>query len=153
MSVNQFFEYFYCFGWYYVLHGTIKYIYLCIVMIAENTQIQMRKGILEYCILSIISRGEIYASDIISELKKAQLLVVEGTLYPLLTRLKNNGLLSYIWKESTSGPPRKYYEITQEGLEVLSRLDVTWNELVFAVNTSLVGRNNDSKPVKDNNDE
>jgi PadR family transcriptional regulator PadR len=123
-------------------------------MIAENTQIQMRKGILEYCILSIISRGEIYASDIISELKKAQLLVVEGTLYPLLTRLKNNCLLSYIWKESTSGPPRKYYEITQEGLEVLSRLDVTWNELVFAVNTSLVGRNNDStKPVKDNNDE
>ncbi|HAK30053.1 MAG TPA: PadR family transcriptional regulator [Sphingobacterium sp.] len=123
-------------------------------MIAENTQIQMRKGILEYCILSIISRGEIYASDIISELKKAQLLVVEGTLYPLLTRLKNNGLLSYIWKESTSGPPRKYYEITQEGLEVFSRLDVTWNELVFAVNTSLVGRNNDStKPVKDNNDE
>ncbi len=144
----------FCFIWYYVLHGTIKYIYLCIVMIAENTQIQMRKGILEYCILSIISRGEIYASDIISELKKAQLLVVEGTLYPLLTRLKNNGLLSYIWKESTSGPPRKYYEITQEGLEVLSRLDVTWNELVFAVNTSLVGRNNDStKPVKDNNDE
>ena len=144
----------FCFVWYYVLHGTIKYIYLCIVMIAENTQIQMRKGILEYCILSIISRGEIYASDIISELKKAQLLVVEGTLYPLLTRLKNNGLLSYIWKESTSGPPRKYYEITQEGLEVLSRLDVTWIELVFAVNTSLVGRNNDStKPVKDNNDE
>ncbi len=144
----------FCFVWYYVLHGTIKYIYLCIVMIAENTQIQMRKGILEYCILSIISRGEIYASDIISELKKAQLLVVEGTLYPLLTRLKNNGLLSYIWKESTSGPPRKYYEITQDGLEVLSRLDVTWNELVFAVNTSLVGRNNDStKPVKDNNDE
>lgn len=146
--------YFICFIWYYVLHGTIKYIYLCIVMIAENTQIQMRKGILEYCILSIISRGEIYASDIISELKKAQLLVVEGTLYPLLTRLKNNGLLSYIWKESTSGPPRKYYEITQEGLDVLSRLDITWNELVFAVNTSLVGRNNDStKPVKDNSDE
>jgi len=144
----------FCFVWYYVLHGTIKYIYLCIVMIAENTQIQMRKGILEYCILSIISRGEIYASDIISELKKAQLLVVEGTLYPLLTRLKNNGLLSYIWKESTSGPPRKYYEITQEGLDVLARLDVTWNELVFAVNTSLVGRNNDStKPVKDNSDE
>lgn len=123
-------------------------------MIAENTQIQMRKGILEYCILSIISRGEIYASDIISELKKAQLLVVEGTLYPLLTRLKNNGLLSYIWKESTSGPPRKYYEITQDGLQVLSRLDITWNELVFAVNTSLVGRSNDAtKPVKDTNDE
>ena len=109
-------------------------------MIAENTQTQMRKGILEYCILSIISRGEIYASDIISELKKAELLVVEGTLYPLLTRLKNNGLLSYIWKESTSGPPRKYYKITSEGMEVLKRLDVTWKELVFAVETSLQNR-------------
>ncbi|TYP91808.1 PadR family transcriptional regulator PadR [Sphingobacterium allocomposti] len=101
----------------------------------------MRKGILEYCILSIISRGEIYASDIIGELKKAQLLIVEGTLYPLLTRLKNNGLLSYNWKESSSGPPRKYYQITDEGREVLSRLDITWKELVFAVETSLQGRN------------
>lgn len=110
-------------------------------MIAENTQTQMRKGILEYCILSIISRGEIYASDIIAELKRAQLLVVEGTLYPLLTRLKNNGLLSYNWQESTSGPPRKYYQITPEGTEVLQKLDVTWKELVFAVETSLQGRN------------
>lgn len=100
----------------------------------------MRKGILEYCILSIISQGEIYASDIIAELKRAKLLVVEGTLYPLLTRLKNNGLLSYVWKESTSGPPRKYYEITKEGLEVLNRLDTTWEELVYAVNTSIEGR-------------
>lgn len=110
-------------------------------MIAENTQTQMRKGILEYCILSIISKGEIYASDIISELKRAQLLVVEGTLYPLLTRLKNNGLLSYNWQESTSGPPRKYYQITSEGLDVLHRLDNTWKELVYAVETSLQGRN------------
>ncbi|MCA5005339.1 PadR family transcriptional regulator [Sphingobacterium bovistauri] len=110
-------------------------------MIAENTQTQMRKGILEYCILSIISKGEIYASDIISELKRAQLLVVEGTLYPLLTRLKNNGLLSYNWQESTSGPPRKYYQITAEGLEVLRRLDSTWKELHYAVETSLQGRN------------
>lgn len=117
-------------------------------MIAENTQIQMRKGILEYCILSIISRGEIYASDIISELKKAQLLVVEGTLYPLLTRLKNNGLLSYIWKESTSGPPRKYYEITAEGLEVLQKLDVTWKELLFAVEISVSNRMNQSNEPK-----
>ncbi|ERJ60045.1 MAG: PadR family transcriptional regulator [Sphingobacterium sp.] len=108
-------------------------------MIAENTQIQMRKGILEYCILSIISRGEIYASDIIAELKKAELLVVEGTLYPLLTRLKNNGLLSYSWQESTSGPPRKYYQITEEGKEVLRKLDVTWKELVYAVEISLTG--------------
>ncbi|HIY76690.1 MAG TPA: PadR family transcriptional regulator [Candidatus Sphingobacterium stercorigallinarum] len=106
-------------------------------MIAENTQTQMRKGILEYCILAVISRGEIYASDIISELKRAELLVVEGTLYPLLTRLKNNGLLSYSWKESTSGPPRKYYQITELGLSVLKKLDVTWKELVFAVETSV----------------
>ena len=109
-------------------------------MIVDNTQTQMRKGILEYCILSIISRGEIYASDIIGELKKARLLVVEGTLYPLLTRLKNNGLLSYSWKESTSGPPRKYYQITPAGLEVLNKLDTTWEELVFAVRTSMEGR-------------
>lgn len=113
-------------------------------MIAENTQTQMRKGILEYCILSIISKGEIYASDIIAELKKAELLVVEGTLYPLLTRLKNNGLLSYSWQESTSGPPRKYYQVTSEGLEVLQKLDVTWKELVYAVEISLSGRNNNN---------
>ena len=104
-------------------------------MIIENTQTQMRKGILEYCILSIISRGEIYASDIINELKKARLLVVEGTLYPLLTRLKNN------WVESNSGPPRKYYQLSPEGLLVLQQLDKTWAELAFAVNTSLAERN------------
>ncbi|MFZ4262855.1 PadR family transcriptional regulator [Sphingobacterium sp. HJSM2_6] len=111
-------------------------------MLAENTQTQMRKGILEYCILSIISRGEIYASDIISELKQAELLVVEGTLYPLLTRLKNNGLLSYSWQESTSGPPRKYYQITPEGTEVLQKLDITWKELEFAVKISIGNREN-----------
>ncbi len=109
----------------------------------------MRKGILEYCILSIISRGEIYASDIIGELKKARLLVVEGTLYPLLTRLKNNGLLSYSWQESTSGPPRKYYQITPSGLEVLNKLDNTWEELVFAVQTSMEGRGNKQKSSTD----
>ena len=109
-------------------------------MIVENTQTQMRKGILEYCILCIISKKEIYASDIINELKKARLLVVEGTLYPLLTRLKNNGLLSYNWVESTSGPPRKYYVLTDAGLKVLEHLDNTWSELVFAVNTSIEGR-------------
>jgi PadR family transcriptional regulator PadR len=111
-------------------------------MILENTQTQMRKGILEYCILAIISRGEIYASDIIAELKTAKLLVVEGTLYPLLTRLKNNGLLSYNWVESTSGPPRKYYQLTPEGSVLLKQLDKTWKELSFAVEISLKGRNN-----------
>ena len=105
-------------------------------MIAENTQTQMRKGILEYCVLLIISRGEIYASDIIAELKSAKLLVVEGTLYPLLTRLKNNGLLSYNWVESTSGPPRKYYTLTPEGIAMLSQLDGTWQELSFAISQS-----------------
>ncbi|QKJ32161.1 PadR family transcriptional regulator [Mucilaginibacter mali] len=110
-------------------------------MIVENTQTQMRKGILEYCILSIIAKGEIYASDIIAELKKAQLLVVEGTLYPLLTRLKNNGLLTYNWVESVSGPPRKYYSLSDEGRNVLSQLDTTWQELAFAVQTSIEGRN------------
>jgi len=111
-------------------------------MIVENTQTQMRKGILEYCILSIIAKGEIYASDIIAELKKAQLLVVEGTLYPLLTRLKNNGLLTYNWVESVSGPPRKYYTLSDEGRNVLNQLDTTWRELAFAVQTSIEGRNN-----------
>lgn len=96
----------------------------------------MRKGILEYCVLLIISRGEIYASDIIVELKQARLLVVEGTLYPLLTRLKNNGLLSYNWVESTSGPPRKYYVLTPEGKQILSQLDKTWQELAYAISTS-----------------
>ncbi|RYE36281.1 MAG: PadR family transcriptional regulator [Sphingobacteriaceae bacterium] len=109
-------------------------------MILENTQTQMRKGILEYCILAIISRGEIYASDIIAELKTAKLLVVEGTLYPLLTRLKNNGLLSYNWVESTSGPPRKYYQLTPEGLVLLRQLDKTWQELSFAVEISLANK-------------
>jgi PadR family transcriptional regulator PadR len=109
-------------------------------MIVENTQTQMRKGILEYCILSIISRGDIYASDIINELKEARLLVVEGTLYPLLTRLKNNGLLSYNWVESTSGPPRKYYRLSQAGITILDQLDKTWEELAYAVNTSAEGR-------------
>jgi len=109
-------------------------------MIIENTQTQMRKGVLEYCILSTIAKGEIYASDIIAELKKAQLLVVEGTLYPLLTRLKNNGLLSYNWVESTSGPPRKYYVLSEEGIKVLEQLDKTWHELAFAVQTSIGDR-------------
>jgi PadR family transcriptional regulator PadR len=111
-------------------------------MAATNTQIQMRKGILEYCILSMISQDEIYASDILGELKKAKLLVVEGTLYPLLTRLKNNGLLSYTWKESSEGPPRKYYQITPLGITVLNQLDKTWEDLVFAVDTVMEKRRN-----------
>lgn len=100
----------------------------------ENTQTQMRRGILEFCILSVISRGEIYASDILSELKEAKLIVVEGTLYPLLTRLKNAGLLQYNWKESLQGPPRKYYELTEMGRIFLRELEKTWQELTESVN-------------------
>jgi PadR family transcriptional regulator, regulatory protein PadR len=102
-------------------------------MNAENTQAQMRKGILEYCILSILSRGEAYPSEILESLESAKLLVVEGTLYPLLTRLKNMELLSYRWEESTSGPPRKYYNITEQGRAFLEELDKTWNQLHQAV--------------------
>lgn len=89
----------------------------------------MRKGVLEYCILLILSKGEAYVSDIIQSLKEARLLVVEGTLYPLLTRLKNDELLSYSWKESTQGPPRKYYSLTEKGKLFLSELENSWNDL------------------------
>lgn len=99
----------------------------------ENTKAQMRKGVLEYCILSILSKGDAYASDIIKELKEAEIIVVEGTMYPLLTRLKNATLLSYRWEESKQGPPRKYYELTPLGGDFLKELDVSWNELVDAV--------------------
>ncbi|GAB3508718.1 PadR family transcriptional regulator [Emticicia fontis] len=101
----------------------------------ENAQVQMRKGILEYCILHIISRGEIYASEILDELINARIMVVEGTLYPLLTRLKNSGLLDYKWVESTSGPPRKYYVLTETGQLFLDNLNSTWNELSDSVTT------------------
>lgn len=112
-------------------------------MAIENTQAQMRKGILEYCILSIISRGEVYASGILAELGEAKLLVVEGTLYPLLTRLKNNGMLTYNWVESVSGPPRKYYQLSDKGRELLDLLNLTWKELVYAVSITTEKRNQD----------
>ena len=99
----------------------------------ENTKAQMRKGVLEYCILSILKDGEAYTSDILDTLKEAKLLVVEGTIYPLLTRLKNAGLLSYRWEESLSGPPRKYYSITKEGEDFLAELKNVWKELNQAV--------------------
>ena len=99
----------------------------------ENTKAQMRKGVLEYCILSILKDGEAYTSDILETLKDAKLLVVEGTIYPLLTRLKNAGLLSYRWEESTSGPPRKYYALTETGKLFLKELNTTWAELQQAV--------------------
>lgn len=100
----------------------------------ENTQVQMRKGILEYCILHIISRGEVYASDMLDELTAARMIVVEGTLYPLLTRLKNSGLVEYKWVESKSGPPRKYYTLTDSGTRFLHGLTETWDDLIHSTN-------------------
>ncbi len=99
----------------------------------ENAKAQMRKGVLEYCILLVLNGEPLYASNIIQALKEAKLIVVEGTLYPLLTRLKNAGLLAYRWEESTQGPPRKYYELTNSGRQFLGELENSWGELVDAV--------------------
>lgn len=99
----------------------------------QNTQSQMRKGVLEFCILSVIRRGEVYPSDIVDNLKGADLNILEGTLYPLLTRLKNAELLTYRWVESNSGPPRKYFSMTEKGLAFYEELKKTWQELADAV--------------------
>lgn len=107
----------------------------------ENTQVQMRKGILEFCILQIISRGEVYASDMLGELTSAKIMVVEGTLYPLLTRLRKAGFVDYKWVESSAGPPRKYYTLTDEGREFLEKLNETWAELVEST-TNIINHNN-----------
>ncbi len=103
-------------------------------MNTENVKSQMRKGILEYCTLLILNKRKAYVSDIIQSLKEAKLIVVEGTLYPLLTRLKNSGLLNYEWVESTQGPPRKYYELTDKGRIFLDELEASWNELNYVIN-------------------
>jgi PadR family transcriptional regulator, regulatory protein PadR len=101
----------------------------------KAAQAQMRKGVLELCILSILIQGDAYPTEIIDKLKDTKLVVVEGTLYPLLTRLKNTGLLAYRWEESTSGPPRKYYRLTEAGEKYLQELQVSWQELVNSVNS------------------
>ena len=104
-------------------------------MNAENAKAQMRKGVLELCILSILSRGDAYTTDLINTLKVSQMIVVEGTLYPLLTRQKNAGLLSYRWEESPQGPPRKYYTLTQKGKDYLLELKSGCDQLVDTVNS------------------
>ena len=103
-----------------------------------GAQAQMRKGVLELCILSILSQGDAYPTEIIDKLKDTKLVVVEGTLYPLLTRLKNTGLLGYRWEESTSGPPRKYYKLTEIGEQYFKELQLSWHELVDAVNKTIL---------------
>ena len=100
----------------------------------DNAKIQMRKGILDYCILAILASGDSYAPAIIAELKKAEMIVVEGTLYPILTRMKNAGYLTYRWEESPQGPPRKNYTLTTEGREYLKSLDEAWDKLVEQIN-------------------
>ena len=106
-------------------------------MKVEKTNAQMRKGVIELCVLSVISDKEVYTSDILSEMKEAELLVVEGTVYPLLMRLKNDGILKYKWEESQSGPPRKYYSLTEEGGKVLEQLTNNWLNLNKSVNKLL----------------
>ncbi len=101
----------------------------------NNNQAQMRKGVLEYCTLLILGKKDSYSTDVIEQLKSAEIIVVEGTLYPILTRLKNMELLTYRWEESTQGPPRKYYSITEKGASVLSELDKSWNDLVESIST------------------
>lgn len=100
----------------------------------ENTASQMRKGVLEFCVLSVIRKGEAYPSDIIEQMKSANFQLLEGTLYPLLTRLKNSGMVNYRWVESSSGPPRKYFSLTDKGQVFYQELENTWNEMVSAVN-------------------
>lgn len=100
----------------------------------DNLKSQMRKGMLEFCVLLLLSKGDAYVSEIISRMKEAHLIVVEGTLYPLLTRLKNDGLLTYRWEESPSGPPRKYYSITPLGNGFLGELHTSWNEITQTIN-------------------
>jgi PadR family transcriptional regulator PadR len=107
----------------------------------KAAQAQMRKGVLELCILSILSQGDAYPTQIIEKLKDTKLVVVEGTLYPLLTRLKNTNLLAYRWEESTSGPPRKYYRLTEAGAQYLKELQISWQELVEAVNRTISNNN------------
>lgn len=114
-------------------------------MKVEKTKAQMRKGVLELCVLLVISDQEVYTSDILSSMKDAELLVVEGTVYPLLTRLKNDGILKYKWEESTSGPPRKYYSLTDEGRVVLEKLTKNWEGLTKSVSLLIKKKQNEAK--------
>jgi len=122
---------------YLASHSTICYDYFVIPHMAtkiENTKAQMRKGFLEFCTLLVISKNDLYAADILQELTKADLIVVEGTLYPLLSRLRRDGFLTYVWQESPSGPPRKYYSLTADGQEMITSLSTSWKSLSKSIN-------------------
>lgn len=120
---------------YYALQSTKLYPYICTMSESNKAKAQMRKGVLELCVLRILKHQEAYTSDVINALKKVDLLVVEGTLYPLLTRMKNADMLKYRWEESPSGPPRKYYQITKKGENLLAELETTWVAFVDSVNS------------------
>lgn len=118
-----------------MLHSTIiMHTFVPMNFNIENSKLQLRKGVLELCVLAIVSEGDIYPSEILEKMRTAKLIVVEGTLYPLLTRLKDSGLLTYKWVESNAGPPRKYYRLTSPGEKYLKELNSTWQELVSTVN-------------------
>lgn len=116
----------------------------------ENTKAQMRKGVLELCILTLLGHEQAYASDLIEALKKSEIIVVEGTLYPLLTRLKNEGLLTYRWEESTGGPPRKYYALSPKGDAARAELEQSWRALVAGVNATLENTSQNTNNAKTN---
>jgi PadR family transcriptional regulator PadR len=116
----------------------------------ENAKAQMRKGVLELCILAIIEEDEVYPKTIVDRLKANDLIVVEGTLYPLLTRLKNDGLLDYTWRESNSGPPRKYFKITEPGKQFLEALSDSWHQLVHSVDQTIIKPQNSPKTPETN---
>lgn len=117
------------------MQSTKLYPYICSMSESNKAKAQMRKGVLELCVLRILKHQEAYTSDVINALKKVDLLVVEGTLYPLLTRMKNADMLKYRWEESPSGPPRKYYRITKKGQNLLTELETTWVAFVDSVNS------------------
>ena len=117
----------------HILSNTYIFVLQYLIMNIENSKAQLRKGILEFCVLALLQKEEAYPSDLLTSLKEAEFIVVEGTLYPLLNRLKNAGLLTYRWEESTSGPPRKYYSLTEQGKTFYKELSVSWEELKNAV--------------------
>jgi PadR family transcriptional regulator, regulatory protein PadR len=101
----------------------------------DQSETQMRKGMLVYCVLLLCKDGKVYTSEIIRRLQEAELIVVEGTLYPLLNRLARDKLLGYEWRESEQGPPRKYYWLTEEGQAVLTTLQETYRRLHHSIST------------------
>ncbi len=94
----------------------------------------VRKGLLEYALLKVISSDKVYVADMLKRLQDTEFATQEGTLYPLLSRLRRESLVDYEWRESESGPPRKYYELTRKGAALLADLDAYWKRLTTTIN-------------------